>query len=475
MAQRVNAFTDDALGDLDAVGVAEAIRAGDLNPVDATEAAIARVEAVNPTLNGVAHEDFERARSQASATHPHQDQPFAGVPSFIKDNNDVAGMPTRSGSEGIEAHPARSSFPSAKQFMAQGYVILGKTTLPEFGLSASTEFPNEPPTRNPWNTDYSAGASSGGSAALVASGAVPIAHANDGGGSIRIPAAANGLVGLKLTRARTLDQPGARLLPINLVSEGVVSRTVRDTAHHLAAMERSYHKRGLPAVGLVRGASRRRLRVGLASQSPAGYPVDAETLTDLHATADLVSSLGHQVVTVELPSGPHFEPDFVLYWGLLAKVLSTVTALVHKNQFDPEKLSPVTLGLAKNWREHWGRTPFAIRRLRATRAAYEAMFNDLDVVLSPTLNHRVPKIGHLDPSLPFDQVIARLTRYVGFTPVNNVTGGPGISLPTPVGTDGLPGSIHFSAAWGNEATLLHMAYELEEARPFARITDADAV
>lgn len=467
--QPVNAFTDDALGDLDAVGVAERIRSGEVSAAEVTEAAISRVMAVNPTLNAVAFEAFDRGRAQAHEIGAGSDLPFAGVPSFVKDNNDVAGMPTRFGSAAMTAHPAKRDYPSAAQFMAQGYVVLGKSSMPEFGMTATTEFIDAPPTRNAWNSDYSSGASSGGSAVLVASGAVPIAHANDGGGSIRIPAAANGLVGLKTTRGRTLDQPGARLLPINPSAELVVSRTVRDTAHHLAAMERVYRNRRLPTVGLVSGADARRLRIGVARVSPSGSPVDANTLADLDATIELLDAMGHHVAETQLPSGPSFVDDFKLYWGLLATLMTFSTRLENWRYFDPSRLDPVTEGLRALWRSNKLRSLGAIWRLRSKISLYDQMFDDYDVVLSPTLNHRAPRIGFLAPEQGFDGVFAKLTEYVGFTPVNNVCGGPAISLPTSLGDDGMPGAVQFSAASGDERTLLSLAYELEEARPFPRV------
>src|SRR5690625_1121466 len=200
MATHVHAFRDDALGADDAVAVAARIRAGEISAVEAVEAAIARIESVEPELNAVVCPDFERARKAALGP---QDGPLAGVPTIVKDNADMAGLPTGHGTSSFVARPAHDHGDFVRQYLAQGMVSLGKSRLPEFGFNASTEFADAPPTRNPWNTEYSPGASSGGSAALVAAGALPIAHANDGGGSIRFPAAAWGLVGLKPTRGRT--------------------------------------------------------------------------------------------------------------------------------------------------------------------------------------------------------------------------------------------------------------------------------
>ena len=213
---RISAFGDDALGDHDAVGLVDALRAGEVSAAELVEAAIARTEAVQPTLNGLAYEAFDRARKRANAPRPYGGY-FDGVPSYLKDNVDVAGMPTMQGTDAWEPRPARADGAFARVFFATGLSALGKTQMSEFGFSASAEHPRIGPVRNPWNPDLTAGASSSGAGAFVAAGVVPIAHANDGAGSIRIPAAVNGLVGLKTTRGRLpLDEQAARM-PLHLV------------------------------------------------------------------------------------------------------------------------------------------------------------------------------------------------------------------------------------------------------------------
>jgi amidase len=190
--RRVHAFTDDALGDHDAVGLVEELRAGRVSRAELVDAAIARTEKLEDVLDGLACDDFERARRRASGEGAGF---FAGVPTFVKDNADVAGLPTQQGTRSFVGQPADRHGDWAEAFLGTGLISLGKTRLSEFGFSPSAEFVEDEPVRNPWDTAYSSGASSAGSAVLVAAGAVPIAHANDGGGSIRIPAACNGLVG----------------------------------------------------------------------------------------------------------------------------------------------------------------------------------------------------------------------------------------------------------------------------------------
>ena len=267
--QHVHAFRDDALGELDGVGVGAAIAAGEISAVEAVDAALDRIDAVNSTLNAVAFDDRERARTRAVEADFGAGS-FAGVPSIVKNNTDFAGIPTRNGSAATPDTPASTTEPLLEQFVSTGVNIVGASTLPAFGLTATTEFVDRPPTRNPWNTELSCGASSGGSAALVAAGALPIAHANDGGGSIRIPAAACGLVGFKPSRGRLLLTAESEQMPIDLIANGIVSRSVRDTAHFLADTEKYRPAADLPAIGLVAGESRRQLRVAMMTEPITG-------------------------------------------------------------------------------------------------------------------------------------------------------------------------------------------------------------
>ena len=238
----MHAFGDDALADHDGVALARLVREGTVSPEELAAAAIARAQAVDPTLHAVASPIFDRPRFA-----PDRTAALYGVPTFIKDNTDVRGLPTNHGSEAFTAKPAKRDGAYTTQYLSTGMTLLGKSRLPEFGFNASTEYMTEEPVRNPWNTERSVGASSGGSAALVAAGVVPIAHANDGGGSIRIPAACAGLVGLKPSRHRHIDGEQARHLPINMISEGVVTRSVRDTAAFLAAAENHWRNPSLAA------------------------------------------------------------------------------------------------------------------------------------------------------------------------------------------------------------------------------------
>ena len=465
---RVHVFAADALGNRDATAVAETIRRREISATEAVEAAIARAERLDRQIKAIAFTDFDSALTRAAAVTPNGD--FAGVPTFIKDNVDVRGLPTNHGTRAYVGLPATAYDGIARQYLAQGVVNLGKSKLPEFGFNATTEYADGEPTRNPWNLAYSAGASSGGAAALVAAGVVPIAHANDGGGSIRIPAAACGLVGLKPTRGRLLGTRSSRSLPLRIVSDGVLTRSVRDTAAFLAAAERFLAHPTLPPIGNVTRPGTTRLRVGVLLDSATGHPTDEETRTAVLQTADLLSDLGHDVTEMSVPPLPRFTDDFALYWGMLAFLVSSTGRWVLGRDFDRRRLDNLSIGLRRMYGRGAARTPGVLYRLRCTTRLYQQIFAERDIVLSPVLSHTTPMLGHLSPRQPFEHLMDRLRRYVGFTPLNNTAGGPAMSLPLGATTDGLPIGVHFSAALGAEKSLLELAYEIEEARPFRSIT-----
>ncbi|TDZ76886.1 amidase [Mycobacteroides salmoniphilum] len=469
--KRIHAFSDDALGSLDGVAIAEAIRSGALGHREVTEAAIARADAVNPTLNAVEYASYADTLNTPTSTGG----PFSGVPTFIKDNVDVAGLPTRCGSEALAARPAKRTGPPAEQLLSQGFTLLGKSTLSEFALIPTAEYAHRPPTRNPWNTAYSTGGSSAGAAALVASGVVPVAHGNDGGGSIRIPAAATGLVGLKTTRGRILDQPGARRLPVNIATEGVLTRSVRDTAHYLAAAEHFYRNRRLPAVGLVLQPSTQRLRIAVSRTDGLGRPAHPDMQAAADSATEILASLGHIIVDVSLPDQINSAADdFEFYWTGLALLLVAACQVNHGWHFNPARLDPFTKSLIKKATTNPAKVAIATARLRRGTALYESQFEQYDLMLSPVLSQPVPLIGELSPSQPVGDLLGKLRDYIGFTPVNNVGGGPAIAIPHTITPSGLPGSVQLSAAAGQERALLEVAYELEAASPFPRITEIAA-
>ncbi len=455
-------FGDDALGEHDAVGLAELLRRGEVGPAEVTRDAAARVRAAGE-LNAVQIPVDEPVPGSATGGT------FAGVPTFIKDNVDYQGLPTGHGSAAFAPNPARRHAPFVRQFLSTGVTVLGKTRLPEFGFNATTEYEHAEPVRNPWNTAYSAGGSSGGSAALVAAGAVPIAHANDGGGSVRIPAACCGLVGLKPTRGRVVANAQSRQLPIDIVTDGVLSRSVRDTAAFLAAAETHWRNRRLQPIGLVEGPAKQRLRIGLLLDSPTGIRTDPATRAAVSGTAAMLEKLGHTVLPVRLTIDDRFTEDFLTYWGMLSFLLG-VTGRKLGAAFDRRRMEGLSRGLRASYMKSMYRTPGVLRRLKKSRVAYATAFRGLDLMLTPVVAHTTPRLGHLGPGLPYDTLTQRLLDYVAFTPLHNTVGAPSLSLPSSTATeDGLPIGVMFSGRPGDERKLLEVAFELEAERPFRRI------
>lgn len=463
----MHAFGDDALGDHDAVGLVEALHAGEVSIPEVVEAAIARAETVQPELNGIVFEAFERARTEATEPRPGY---FAGVPTWIKDNVEVAGMPMMQGTDAWLPVTVKRDGDFARMFLATGLVPLGKSRLSEYGFSPSAEHLRQGAVRSPWDTRRTAGASSAGSAAMVAAGVVPLAHANDGGGSIRIPASVNGLVGLKPTRDRWAQDALLRKQPVRIVSDGVVTRTVRDTAAFLREAEKVYRALHLPPIGDLTRPGRGRLTIAVQT-SAVGRAASPEVTALTHKTAALLEELGHQVEEAETPVVESFPDDFLLYWASTAFYLVRAGRRIHGPSWDPSRLDNLTHGLAQHARKRLHLLPGAIRRLRRSSRDSAAFFERYDVALAPTLATETPELGFLDPGLDYDTLMGRILQWLGFTPWQNATGDPAISLPLTTTANGLPQGMMLGAGAGREATLIELAYELEEAVPFARIQD----
>lgn len=446
----------------DGVRLAELISAGALTAIDATNAAIARAEAVNPQINAIASNAFEAARAQAEAA---PDGAMGGVPTFIKDLADWEGLPTYFGSRAFKAYQAPSDGPLAAAWRDLGVVVLGKSTSPEMGLISSTEPLVTGPTRNPWNTDRIPGGSSGGAAALAAARVVPFAHASDGGGSIRIPAACCGLFGLKPSgRVAPIGRPSQEGGPVEISVDLAVSNTVRDSAAIFAATARTDALRAP-----VTGPGSRRLRIGFAPDPATGTPLDPEVRRELEATAALCADLGHEIKDVTLPiDGPKFSDSFLLYWSAGAAQFVADAAAFAGQPPSPEILEPWTLFLAQNFQARQDELPATIAYLQGFIAEYAAMFETLqmDVLLTPTVASPAPPIGSQDPAGDPQTTYDNVLTFAAFTAPMNVSGAPSMSVPLGESKDGLPIGSMFSARKGEDRMLLELAYELEAAKPW---------
>jgi len=459
------AATTDALGDHDATGLAAAIRAGDITAAEALDAAIARSERVNGQLNFIAAPLNEYGRVRAAETLTG---PFAGVPTLIKDLMAMTGQPTRFGSRAFADFVPDAQPPYMDALLAAGLVPFGKSTTPEFGLTATTETLLGGATRNPWNVEHSSGGSSGGAAVAVAARVVPIAHASDGGGSIRIPASCNGLFGLKPSRGRSVvagsPDPG-----IQISVNGCVSHSVRDTAAWLAATEQTGAGATLTPTGMITGANTQRLRIILDIPNAQGNEPDPEVRAAVEAAAELCRSLGHQVTERRAPiNGQQFSDDFILLWANGAlEVVNLVRSQAPAGAPLDQLLEPLTLELAEHAQTQ-GQAALAgaITRLRGVEAQYAGMFADADIYLTPVLAKPPVLLDQIDGSKGM-AVFETLMDYVGYTPLQNVAGAPAMSVPLAWSAGGLPIGIHFSAPVGEERRLIELAYELEQAQPWA--------
>ncbi|MCE9622974.1 MAG: amidase [Actinomycetia bacterium] len=462
---------------LDATDQAALVAAGQVSPTDLLEAAIQRIEQFDPQLNAVIIRWFDEARTTAAGELPTG--PFRGVPTLLKDLwAHYAGQPLTNGCQALkDAMPISATDTTlVARFRAAGFVIAGRTNSPEFGSLPTTEPTAWGATRNPWNTAHSPGGSSGGAAAAVAAGMVPIAHASDGGGSIRIPASACGLVGLKPTQGRITLGPFRD--ESNLGVELCVSRTVRDTAALLDAV------RG-PAVGDTviaappsrpyvdeLGADPGRLRIGLLDHHPFGGPVHEQCELAVRNAATLLESLGHNIEPgfPQAMANADFARRFSAMWstnmGVGVKRISDQLG----RELQLGDVEPVNWAMSEFARGVNG-VDYAMAlaaNVDFRRAVQQWWHDGWDLLLTPTLGEPPVRLGTFanNPQNPMEPM-ARAAQYVPFTPAFNASGQPAISLPLHWTPEGLPVGVQLVAAYGREDVLLRVAAQLEAAQPWA--------
>jgi amidase len=466
----------DDIAWLDATGQAELVRRDEVSPDGLVDEAIARIEKLNPQLNAVIHELFDRARAAAAGDLP--DGPFRGVPFLLKDlGAELAGTPFCEGMAFAGDYTSTVTQELTRRYMQAGFVVCGKTNTPELGILPTAEPRRFGPSRNPWNTEHSTGGSSGGSAAAVASGMVPAAHANDGGGSIRIPASCCGLVGLKPTRGRNSLAPQYGDLLGGLVCEHVVTRSVRDSAAILDATAGPVPgdpywappRHGTSFAGAAALAPSR-LRIAVMTESPSGTEVHPDCVTAAREAAALCESLGHQVEEATLDvDGDAFVGHFINQWaaGNAWAVYDWEARLGRAaTEADLEPLSWALVELGRSLNA--GRYLAAVQGLQKITRQIAEYFEGIDVLLTPTLGEPPAPLGTFDS--PPDEPLAGLFRaaaYVPFTPPFNVTGQPAMSLPLHWNEAGLPVGVQFVGRFGDEEEILSLAGQLEEAAPWA--------
>jgi amidase len=462
----------------DGLGLAELVRRGEVTPTELVEAAISRIEEHNPTLNAVIYKmyDYGRAAAAGLTARRNERRPFHGVPFLLKDIlGNCEGVPTAAACRFMSGVAAARDDTLVVRFKAAGLIPLGKTNAPECGILPTTEPALYGACRNPWNLEHSTGGSSGGSAAAVAAGIVPLAHANDGGGSIRIPASCCGLVGLKPTRARNPAGPDIGDFMSGLAVDHVVTRTVRDCAaaldcthgpepgdpYYAPPVERPF----LEEIRTPPG----RLRIAFSTKSPGGALLHPDCVAAVESTAKLCADLGHIVEPAAPPLDlSAFMSAFLSVFCVATPTMVDAFAMQHGRTPRAQDFEGLTWGLyemgkqvsATQYQIAIGLIQMAARRIARWHQTY-------DCWLTPTLGAPPIRIGTIDihERDPM-QALSPIVDYVPFTPIQNCTGQPAISLPLHWNAAGLPIGLMFTGRFGDEATLFRLAAQLEHARPW---------
>ena len=459
-------------GDYDAVGLADLVRRKQVSARELLDEAIARTTRIDPRINAVVvrHDDY--ARRQIDNGLP--DGRFAGVPFLLKDIEFLEGTRTTSGATVYKDHIAGYTGTLAQRFLDAGLTIFGKSSTPEFGLLPTTESRLFGPTRNPWNLEHSSGGSSGGAGAAVAARIVPLAHASDGGGSIRIPASASGVFGLKPTRARNPIGPERGEGWSGFSCGHVLSISVRDSAAMLDAIHGPEPSSPYVAPAPERpfaeevGRDPGRLRIAFTDRSPYGDTVDAEIAAAVREVANFLAGLGHHVEE----RAPALAADPAVVMAAIVSANTGLAVRQAEQQFGrpmtDRDLQILTLATAHNAGKATA-TDFMAAQLNAFRISrgLATFFQACDVFLCPTLCAPPLRIGELNPmSRDLSHIPPILRRYMPATSMFNMSGQPSMSMPLAWNTAGLPLGMMFTGRFGDEATLFRLAAQLEQERPW---------
>ncbi|HEY0104583.1 MAG TPA: amidase family protein [Rhizomicrobium sp.] len=461
--------------DFDGVGLAHLVRKGEVAPSELLEEAIARIEKHNPTLNAVVHKAYDEARRVAAAKLP--DGPFKGVPFLIKDiGMEVAGWPMTNGSALLAGYVSPRDAELTKRYRSAGMVLAGKTNTPEFGIPGTTEGRFLGNCRNPWNPNHSTGGSSGGAAAAVAAGIVPMAHASDGLGSIRIPAAQCGLFGMKPTQSRNPGGPDDRGRAHGLIVDHVVTRSVRDSAAMLdwtgypeadapyapAPKTRPYADEIATPPG--------RLRIAYCAQTIQETPLHPDVQATFEKTVALLGELGHTMIAL-----PKLEANLRKLYKAQGFV-SGAMAISGYEEWAEKMQRPLDISTLEwlalvGYRAAKEMAPkdvaWGLQTIRLIGREILSLYRDFDVLLQPIQLTPPPPLGFLDPmTVRAREFNRRQGQTFGLTPIANLTGQPAMSVPMGLSGDLLPLAMMFSGRYGDEATLFRLAAQLEQAQPW---------
>lgn len=470
----IDPIEDLPLLTLDATAQAELVRSGRVTAEDLLDAAISRIERLNPLVNALSASTFDAARQRARTVEV--DHAFAGVPTLLKDLLAYPGQPFGLGSRLMQGQVAPAGSPYTEALDATGLVIAGRTTTSEFGLVGTTEALATGKTRNPWDLARSTGGSSGGAAAAVAAGMVPVAHASDGGGSIRGPSSLCGVFGFKPTRWRTRSAGLPKDMPLAaILSEHCISRSVRDSATWLRVTETEDWAPPLPAAADLAESPAHRLRIGHYAIDAFGNPPDAAAGAALEQTIGLCRSLGHTLVPVE---GPRFDGPKAAraVYDIMAMTTAGMVGFLAPN-LDPDAATASLERYTRALIDHARHLPperfaEAAAEIAAAGERAQAAFDDVDVLLSPTIPFTAFPLGTVSPDCAPETIRRHFERSAAFTAAASLAGWPAMSVPLHWSAEGLPAGSHFAARADEDALLFKLAFELERAAPWApRLTE----
>ena len=458
-----------------ATDLAARVRGGELGARELVQACLDRIAELDPALNAFVEVDGERALAAAAAIEPGDERPFAGVPIAVKANVPVEGLCMNFGSKFLAGHRPGHSAYLVRRLRDAGFVVVGITNMPEFGILPTTEPRHTGATRNPWDPSRTPGGSSGGAAAAVAGGMLPVAHGNDGGGSIRIPAACCGLVGLKPSRGRISRGPD--LGDSFLASDGVLTRTVGETAHLMDVLagyevgDSTWAPRPAEPYASTVRRDPGRLRVAMTTTNPLGVDVDPDCVHGMHQAGELLASLGHEVEETEpgMPGRDMLEL-FVGAFGPAVSLGISYGELLAGRAPQDDEIEPLSQAIRERSQQTTSVAYLgAIAQLQALARGLVAFFAGYDLLLTPALAERPLPIGDCTGvgEDPWGD-LARSGRFTPFTALFNVTGQPAVTVPIGFGEDGLPTSVQIVGKPLGEDTLLQIAAQIEDARPWAQ-------
>ena len=457
----------------DAIGLAELVKKGEVTDKELANLSHEALNNVNNSLNAVVAVFDEPYKEESG-----EKAIFKGVPTFIKDlGASIAGITQESGSrltKGLVA-PLTTNF--AQNMLNSGLQFIGRSACPEFGLTLTTESLAQGATRNPWNTDHIAGGSSGGSAALVAAGVVPLAHSNDGGGSTRVPASCCGNVGLKASRGRISLGPIMNDVNSPIIAEGCNSRTVRDTAAFLDAVSK-------PAIGeailnnfkkesflTLMGQAPKKYKIAVSFEDWGDNPMDPQIKEELERIAESLRENGHQVEEATPPviNLDYFDA-FKTIWYAMANLVVKTNATLTNREPSLDNLESITFQMVAEGEKVSAFDQTLIMGMAGHMGLeFGHFFEEWDLLLSPTFIQGTPKIGSpltLNSKCTLDEWFEEASRFIPGTPIANMTGLPAISIPCAIGPGGLPLGMHFFSGMGKERILIDIARQLEESDPW---------